>query len=159
MKEKISKISDTIKGLLNKIKEQLKKINAINKMVEVLKPHRLVLSIVFFVAVILTLILVATLGWGEFVVPVCVLMILEVTMAVLLHRSELWLHGILLILHIVAGILIGRVPMTMLCIVAYLTTTITQNVACKKAEVVEEVEEKKQSTPPLKKKNKSNKKN
>ena len=93
MKENITKILDTIKGFWTKTKEQLKKINVVNKLVELMKAHRFVLSIVFFCVVILTLILVATLGWGEFVVPVCVLMILEVAMAVLLHRTEIWIHG------------------------------------------------------------------
>lgn len=133
MKENIAKVLDTIKGFWNKIKEQLKKINVLNKLVAVMRAHRLVLSIIFFCVAILTLILIATLGWGEFVVPVCVLMILEVAMAVLLHRTEIWIHGVLLLLHVVVGVIIGRVPLTILCMVAYVVTTLTQQMAFKKA--------------------------
>ena len=133
MKENITKILDTIKGFWTKTKEQLKKINVVNKLVELMRAHRFVLSIAFFSVVILTLILVATLGWGEFVVPVCVLMILEVAMAVLLHRTEIWIHGVLLLLHIIVGILIGRVPLMIFCVIAYVTTTLTQQMAFKKA--------------------------
>ena len=133
MKENIAKIIDSLKGFWNKIKEQLKKIDIINKLVAIMRANRLVLSIIFFCAVILTLILIATLGWGEFVVPVCVLMILEVTMSVLLHRTEIWIHGVLLLLHIIVGFIIGRVPMTLLCVIAYVTTTLTQQLALKRA--------------------------
>ena len=140
MKENITKILDTIKGFWNKTKEQLKKINVVNKLVALVKAHRLVLSIVFFCVVILTLILIATLGWGEFVVPVCVLMILEVAMAVLLHRTEIWIHGVLLLLHIIIGVLIGRIPLTILCLIAYVTTTLTQQMVFEKTVETEKEE-------------------
>lgn len=159
MKENIAKIIDSLKGFWNKIKEQLKKIDIINKLVAIMRANRLVLSIIFFCAVILTLILIATLGWGEFVVPVCVLMILEVTMSVLLHRTEIWIHGVLLLLHIIVGFIIGRVPMTLLCVTAYVTTTLTQQLALKRAvenakveTVAEPVKEEKKSSSKKKKK-------
>lgn len=159
MKENIAKIIDSLKGFWNKIKEQLKKIDILNKLVVIMRANRLVLSIIFFCAVILTLILIATLGWGEFVVPVCVLMILEVTMSVLLHRTEIWIHGVLLLLHIIVGFIIGRVPMTLLCVIAYVTTTLTQQLALKRAvenakveTVAEPVKEEKKSSSKKKKK-------
>ena len=130
--EKAKEIFEKVKVFLGKTKEELKKIDIFNKIVAFAKANRFVLSIVCFCIVILALVLIATLGWGEFVVPVCVLMILEVSMAVLLHRTELWIHGILLGLHLVAGILIARVPLTILCMVAYVAATLTQQVAFKK---------------------------
>ena len=136
MKEKITKIIDKMKDFwkkvkepLGKLKEQLKKNNALHKVMELAKKHRLVLSIIFFCVVMLTLILVAVLGWGEFVVPVCVLMILEVVMAVLLHHTEIWIHGVLVAMHIIVGILIARLPLTILCIIAYIAATLTQRMA------------------------------
>lgn len=157
MKENITKILDTIKGFWSKVKERLKKINVINKLVELMRAHRLVLSIIFFCAVILTLILIPTLGWGEFVVPVCVLMILEVVMAVLLHRTELWIHGVLLLLHIIVGFVIGRVPMTILCLIAYVTTTLTQQMAFKKVVEQENAPEQDNTSEKVSKKSKSKK--
>ena len=158
MKENLSKVLEKVKGFLGKIKEQLKKIDVLNKVVALAKSNRTVLSIIFFCIAILTLILIATLGWGEFVVPVCVLMVLEVTMAVLLHRTEIWIHGVLLALHIIVGIIIARVPLTILCMVAYVITTLTQQMAFERVsestEKVEETEKKVVSHKSTKKKNK-----
>ncbi|MBQ8625364.1 MAG: hypothetical protein IJ419_04230, partial [Agathobacter sp.] len=73
-------------------------------------------------------------GMGEFVVQVCILMIIEVAMAVLLHKSELWVHAILLVAQVAAGIVIDRVPLTIVCVIAYVVTTITLHFVFKKAE-------------------------
>ena len=152
MKEKLNKITEKIKGLWLKVKEQLKKINVIKKTVDVARAHRVVLSVVFFCIVMLALILIPTLAWSEFVVPVCVLMVLEVAMAVMLHKTELWIHGVLLLLHIVIGAVIGRVPMMVVCVAAYLLTTLTLQLGFKKEEVVEvPVQEEKKPEKPKKK--------
>ena len=152
MKENFDKILNKVKELCNKAKEELKKFDAINKVVAIARANRLVLSVAMFIVAILSLILIATLGWGEFVVPVCALMILEVAMSVINHRTEIWIHGILLGLHLVVGILINRFPMMFLCMMAYIITTLTQQIAFKKcaeaptakeAEEVKSVESKK----------------
>lgn len=135
MKEKINKFKEKVKDITGKIKEKLKKIDFLKKLVTVARAHRFVLSMVFFCVTVLALILVATLGWKEFVVPVCILMILEVLMAVLLHKAELWIHGILLVAQIVAGVVIDRLPLVILCMIAYIAATITLQFAfVKKAE-------------------------
>lgn len=152
-KIKLPKIDFTkVKAVMAKIKESLKKIDFLKKIVELARKYRFILSMIFFCVAILTLILVATLGWNEFVVPICVLMILEVAMAVLLHRSELWLHGCLLVAQVVVGIVIARVPLTILCVIAYVVTTITLHFAFKKA--VEKSEEKPVAVEKKEKKNK-----
>ena len=142
MKENVKKMIDLAKKYWEKVKEywkklkdKLKKIDFVNKVVGLARKNRLVLSIIFFCIAILCIILVATVGWGEFVVPVCVLMILEVAMAVLLHRTEVWIHGVLMALHLIAGIIIGRLPLTLLCMLAYVITTLTQQFAFKKNEI------------------------
>ena len=107
MKEKFDKVLNKIKELVkklpkldttklktacSKIKERLKKIDVLKKLVVLARRYRLIISLAFFCVTALVLILVATLGWQEFVVPVCVLMIIEAAMAVLLHKTELWIH-------------------------------------------------------------------
>ena len=140
---KLPKVDLTkLKATLLKIKERLKKIDVLNKLVALMRAHRLVLSLIFFCVAILALILGATLGSGEFVVQVCVLMIIEVAMAVLLHKSELWIHAILLVAQVVTAFVIDRVSLTILCVVAYIVTTITLQLAFKKnADKVEEKSE------------------
>ena len=74
--------------------------------------------------------------------------------------EKFWLpvHGVLLALHVIVGIIIARVPLTILCMVAYVITTLTQQMAFKRAaettEKVEETEKKEASTKSNKKKNK-----
>ena len=62
-------------------------------------------------------------GLQEFVVSVCVLIILEAGMAALLHQAEIWKHGVLLGLQILAGIIIGRIPLIIICVIAYVVAT------------------------------------
>ena len=59
------------------------------------------------------------------VVPVCLLMILEVGIAVLLHHAELWIHGVLLLAEIIAGVALGRIVLVLLCILVYIAATFT----------------------------------
>lgn len=104
------------------MKEKLVEIK--NKMVELFKTNKMTPAIVLYAVVSLALILVAMLVLNEFVVSVCALIILEAGMAALLHKVELWKHGILLVAQIVAGIIIGRVPLVIVCIIAYVAATI-----------------------------------
>ena len=99
-------------------------VSSVKKTAEFLKANPLVSSMIAFVIAILALVLVAMIALHEYVVSVCVLMILETIMAVLLHKVELWKHGVLVVAHIVAGVLIGRVPMMVICVLGYIAATI-----------------------------------
>lgn len=90
---------------------------------ELMKSNRLVTAGVGFAVVSLILILIAMIGLQEFVVSVCVLIILEAGMAALLHQAEIWKHGILLGLQILAGIIISRIPLIIICVIAYVAAT------------------------------------
>lgn len=129
MKEKMEKLWESSVQFLEKMKEQLKKVDILKKFVGFAKENRLIFSMVLFSLFLLCCILIATIGWGEYVVPVCILMILETTMAMLLHRSELWIHGILMGLHIIVAVIIARVPLTILCMAAYVAATLAQRFA------------------------------
>lgn len=102
----------------NKVKFDVKKI------ISFLKANPLVTSLIAFVIAIFALILISIIALKEYVVSVCVLMILETMMAVLLHKVELWKHGVLVVAHIVAGFIIARVPLMMVCVVAYIAATV-----------------------------------
>lgn len=101
-----------------------KVVSGVKKTVSFLKANPLVTSMIAFVIAIFVLILVAMLALKEYVVSVCVLMIIETLMAVLLHKVELWKHGVLLVAHIVAGFIIARIPLMVICMVAYIAATV-----------------------------------
>lgn len=121
MKEKLMNIKDKIVELAKKVWEAL-------------KTHSLVTAVTAFSVVSLALILVAMLVLQEFVVSVCILIIIEAAMAALLHQAEIWKHGILLGLQLVAGIILSRIPLIIICIIAYVAATFALQLMGKKNE-------------------------
>lgn len=159
MKENMQKVIDKIKEFGGKIKaafdkidtskvkkawsdlkDKLRKIGFLKAIVHFVRAHRLVISISCFSITFLALVLGAVWGLHEYIVPVCVLMVIEVVMAVLLHRAELWIHGLLLVAQLVVAIVMGRLPLVILCMLAYVAATITMQFAYEqpKKEVKEE---------------------
>ena len=121
MKEKVMDIKD-------------KAVELAKKVWELLKTNRLVTAVVGFSVISLILILVAIFALQEFVVSVCVLIVIEVAMAALLHQAEIWKHGILLGLQLLAGIIIVRIPLVIVCIIAYVAATFALQFMGKKNE-------------------------
>ena len=97
-----------------------------------MKANNLVTAVVGFAVISLILILVAMLALQEFVVSVCVLIIIEAAMAALLHKAEMWKHGVLLVLQIAAGIIISRIPLVIICVIAYVAATFALQLMGKK---------------------------
>lgn len=122
MKEKLMDIKDKVVELAKKVWEFM-------------KANRLVTAVVGFSIVSLILILVAMFALQEFVVSICVLIIIEAAMAALLHQAEIWKHGILLALQVVAGVVIGRIPLIVICVIAYVAATLALQLMAKKEEV------------------------
>ena len=118
MKEKLMNIKD-------KVVELAKKAYA------VMKANPFMTAVVGYAILSLILILVAMLALEEYVVSVCVLIILEAAMAALLHQAEIWKHGILLGLQVVAAVIIGRVPLVIICIIAYVAATLVLQIMAK----------------------------
>lgn len=112
-----------------------KVIEFVKKIGDTLKTHSLITSIVGFSVISLILILVAIFALQEFVVSVCVLLIIEVAMAALLHQVELWKHGVLLGLQIVVGVIISRIPLIIICVIAYVAATFALQFMAKKEDV------------------------
>lgn len=122
MKEKLIAIKDKVVEIAKKVWDWM-------------KANSLITAVVGFAVVSLILILVAMLALQEFVVSVCVLIIIEAAMAALLHKAEIWKHGILLVLQIVAGIIIKRIPLVIICVIAYVAATFALQLMGKKEEV------------------------
>ena len=96
------------------------------------KTNMMTTAVLGYAIVSLILILVAMLALNEFVVSVCVLIILEAGMAAFLHKVELWKHGVMLVAQIVAGIIISRVPLVIICVIAYVAATVALQFMTKK---------------------------
>ncbi len=121
MKEKFMDIKD-------------KAIELAKKVWDLMKTNRLVTAVVGFSLICLILILIAIIVLQEFVVSVCVLIIIEAAMAALLHQAEIWKHGILLGLQFVAAIIIARIPLVIICMMAYVAATFALQFMGKKNE-------------------------
>lgn len=89
-----------------------------------LRDSRMVLPIAVFVLITLTMIVVGVAALKVPVVAMCVLVILEAGIAVMLHHAELWLHGVLILAEVIAGILAGKAIMIILCVVTYVAATV-----------------------------------
>lgn len=114
------------------MKEKL--MNIKDKVFAYAKGNRVVPAVALFSVVSLILILIAIFALQEFVVSVCVLIIIEAAMAALLHQAEIWKHGVLLGLQFGAGLIIGRVPLIVICIIAYMAATFALQYMGKKNE-------------------------
>lgn len=86
--------------------------------------------LVLFGVIVATLlvILISILGLDVPVVPVCVIVLIEAALAVCLHDVPIWLHGLVVLVQIVAGILCHNVIFVVMCVVLYLLGILTLGV-------------------------------
>ena len=92
---------------------------------DLIKKNKTIVSIAIFVVVAAISIVVMTVVLRQPVVPVCVLVLIEAAIAVMLHNAELWIHGVLLLAEIIAGVALGRIVLVLLCILVYIAATFT----------------------------------
>lgn len=115
-----------------RMKEKNNVIDFAKKVFTYFKTNMTATAALGFSVVSLILILVAIFVLNEFVVSVCVLVILEAGMAAFLHRAEIWKHGVMLVAQLVAGFIIGRIPLVIICIIAYVAATFALQFMSKK---------------------------
>lgn len=92
---------------------------------DLIKKNKTIVSIAIFVVVAAISIVIMTVVLKQPVVPVCVLVLIEAAIAVMLHNAELWIHGVLLLAEIIAGVALGRIVLVLLCILVYIVATFT----------------------------------
>lgn len=109
-----------------------KVVDSVKKVVEYFKSNMMATAALGFAVVSLILILVAIFALQEYVISVCVLIILEAAMAALLHKVELWKHGVMLAAQFVAALIIKRIPLVIICILAYVAATVALQFMTKK---------------------------
>lgn len=71
------------------------------------------------IVAVLLVILISIITLQMSVVPVCVIVVIEAALAVCLHDVPIWLHGLVVIAQIVAGILCGAIVFMVLCALIY----------------------------------------
>lgn len=89
-----------------------------------LKEQKQLVAIVGFCLITILMIILSIAVLKENVVPVCIIMILEAAIAVMLHKAELWVHGILLVAEIIAGVIVGNIPLIIFCGIVYVAATV-----------------------------------
>ena len=82
------------------------------------------IALLVFCIVAVSAILINIMVMELSVVSVCLLLIIEVGIAVLLHHAELWIHGVLLLAEVIAGIAMGKVVPVLLFAAVYVMATI-----------------------------------
>lgn len=95
------------------------------KILEWIKTNKALDALILFAIFELAVILVGILAMKEPVVPVCLIVIGAAGIAALMHNVELWIHGVVVLVELISGILISRIPLMVLCIVVYIVTIVT----------------------------------
>lgn len=75
-----------------------------------------------FAVAFLAAILVGALAFHQPLVAVVCIMLLDIAIAVCLHNAELWLHGTLMIVVLIVGILVPRISMAVIAVIMYAVT-------------------------------------
>lgn len=88
-----------------------------------LKGNKVLYALVSFVAAAAVVIVIGICVLHVPVVPMCVLVMLEAGIAVMLHQAELWVHGVLVLAELIAGVLAGRIVLILLCVLLYAAAT------------------------------------
>ena len=98
------------------------------KITDFLKNNKIAGAIGAFFLFAVIVLLIAVFALYEFVVSVCILIVLEAAMAAMMHKAELWKHGVLLVAQLVVAALVQGVPLVFLCILIYVAALVVLQV-------------------------------
>lgn len=88
-----------------------------------LSEKKMVMTIAAFAVIVAVMVLIGVCVLHVPVVAMCLLVILETALAVFLHHAELWLHGVVILAEVIAGILCSKILLVVLCAVVYVAAT------------------------------------
>ena len=88
-----------------------------------LSDKKMVMTIAAFAVIVAVMVLIGVCVLHVPVVAMCLLVILETALAVFLHHAELWLHGVVILAEVIAGILCSKIVLVVLCAVVYVSAT------------------------------------
>lgn len=84
--------------------------------------NRQLVTIVCFALCALAAILVGIFALKQSAAIVCIVVVLEVLIAALMHNVELWIHAVVLLIQILTGVFIARISLMILCAIMYVVT-------------------------------------
>ena len=76
-------------------------------------------TLLAFAAIVAIMVIVGVRVLNVPVVPMCLLVIIEAVIAVMLHHAELWVHGLLILAELCAGVAGKKTVLIILCAVVY----------------------------------------
>ena len=88
-----------------------------------LSDKKMVMTIAAFAVIVAAMVLIGVCVLHVPVVAMCMLVILETALAVFLHHAELWLHGVVILAEVIAGILCSKILFVVFCAVLYFSAT------------------------------------
>ena len=88
-----------------------------------LSDKKMVMTIAAFAVIVAAMVLIGVCVLHVPVVAMCMLVILETALAVFLHHAELWLHGVVILAEVIAGILCSKILLVVLGAVVYVAAT------------------------------------
>lgn len=88
-----------------------------------LSDKKMVMTIAAFAVIVAAMVLIGVCVLHVPVVAMCMLVILETALTVFLHHAELWLHGVVILAEVIAGILCSKILLVVLCAVVYVAAT------------------------------------
>lgn len=106
------------------IKERRRKSQS-QSLMETLRENKSMLLLFAMIVAALAVILISILVLKVSAVPVCMIVVIEAALAVCLHDVPIWLHGLVVIGQVIAGILVGSAVFILLCAVIYLLGILT----------------------------------
>ena len=77
-------------------------------------------TLLAFAAIVAIMVIVGVRVLNVPVVPMCLLVIIEAVIAVMLHHAELWVHGLLILAELCAGVAGEKTVLIILCAVVYI---------------------------------------
>ena len=83
------------------------------------KEKRALVAIAGFAIVVAAMMACGNYGLHVSLVALSVLVMLEALMAVMLHKVELWIHGVMVLAQIIAGVLTSKAVVSLLCVLVY----------------------------------------
>lgn len=96
-----------------------------------LQTNKSLVALVAFCVLAFAAILIGVFALKAPAVAMCALAIIEAGIAVMLHRAELWLHGVMVLAQIIAGIIVGRIGVIILCVIVYILATVALGISDK----------------------------
>lgn len=86
--------------------------------------NKKIIAIAAFLVISIVMLVLSILVAKCPIVAACIILVLEVAIAALLHNAELWVHGVFVIAEIIAGLLTGKILIIVLFLVVYIAATV-----------------------------------